>query len=201
MTDPVLQSFCERCGTRYTFSQPEATSPEQPKSKLGLFGRRVPREPSEAVPAATPSQPLSAERFAGTFHFCLDCRQYVCTECWNQEGGGCLTCRAPKRAEVTGAAASSLGSPFPVTPQREAWPQDDVARASTAEPQQPPATPASPPTPTPRPATAEPAGARRVGPPAAAAARQGTSGQGHAGADLRCQGRRDGPVAGRRLLG
>ena len=97
MTDNVLQSFCERCGTRYTSSVP--TSPpaaEENKSVLGRFGRRGQEKATENEPPTPSTASPSSDAFAGTFHFCMDCRQYVCTKCWNTAGGGCLTDRPPK---------------------------------------------------------------------------------------------------------
>ncbi len=107
MTEPVLQSFCERCGTRYTSADPEAKPPEEPKGKLGLFGRRSPRGDEEA----TTTVATSSEAFASTFHFCLECRQYVCTDCWSEESASCLTCRAsgPAEGSLLGATGGSSG--------------------------------------------------------------------------------------------
>ena len=61
MTDPVLQSFCERCGTRYTFAEPEVKPPpEEPKGKRGLFGKR----PAHGgAPPATPEASTASPSF------------------------------------------------------------------------------------------------------------------------------------------
>ncbi len=131
MTDPVLQSFCERCGTRYTFSETEATPPEENKGVLSRFGRRTPVLGEVETPGRA-TMPASSEQFAGIFHFCLDCRQYICTECWNTEAGGCLSCRPRKQAggEASGAGATS-GS-FAASQEPAAWPAGDVAGASAS---------------------------------------------------------------------
>jgi hypothetical protein len=134
MTDPILQSFCERCGTRYTLSEVEATAPEPPKGRLGLFGRRPPPEPADADPAPASPASEAAEQFAGSFHFCLDCRQYVCTTCWNTEAGGCLTCRQPG---VVDRPSGSSKTTRVESPPLDAWPADDVARAALAASAQP----------------------------------------------------------------
>ena len=73
MTDNVLQSFCERCGTRYTFTEPTPAPAEESRGKRGLFGRRTsdeqeptapPEEPSatpeEEEPTATPEEEPTA---------------------------------------------------------------------------------------------------------------------------------------------
>jgi hypothetical protein len=130
MTDPILQSFCERCGARYTVSEPEAKSPEPPKGRLGLFGRRPAPESTDTEPSTASSPSAAAERFASSFHFCLDCRQYVCTKCWNTEAGGCLTCRRPGVADSAGGSSKTTRGESPAL---DAWPVDDVARAALAE--------------------------------------------------------------------
>src|SRR4029079_15066722 len=32
------------------------------------------------------------EAFHAAFNFCIDCRQYTCTNCWNDAAGRCRTC-------------------------------------------------------------------------------------------------------------
>ncbi len=107
MTDTVLQSFCERCGTRYTVEAPhEHPEPPPPPTKgLGRFKRKGTTAPAQ--PSAT-SFPAGDE-FRGTFHFCLECRRYNCANCWNEQEGYCISCRPP------GAAAEA-----PVEAQLEA---------------------------------------------------------------------------------
>jgi len=135
MTDTVLQSFCERCGTRYTFTEPGAIAADDGKSKRGLFGRSR-DEASETDDPGVATAPPSSERFAGTFHFCMDCRQYTCTTCWNPEAGACLSCRPPQRdgAPATGDAASV--SPFAAQSGPESWPSGDVDRSAASAPWQ-----------------------------------------------------------------
>jgi hypothetical protein len=121
MTEPVVQAFCERCGTRHT-AVDHHYLPPAPESKgvLGRFGRKAtpaeaPREPG-AITTAEPSDPA----FEGVFHFCIECRQYACDDCWNGGAGRCLTCRPPGFIErplsniATTAERSSPGpSPAP----------------------------------------------------------------------------------------
>src|SRR3990172_1329167 len=55
MTDTVLQSFCERCGTRYTVEVPQE-KPEPPPSVLGRFKRKAPEAHEHgSAPPAFPS--------------------------------------------------------------------------------------------------------------------------------------------------
>ena len=113
MTDTVLQAFCERCGTRYTSSAPEPPPVvESGKSRLGLFGRRGQDQQAEEERPAVSNASPSSDAFAGTFHFCMDCRQYVCTKCWNNDAGGCLTDRPPQRAGETASSGSAMRRPF-----------------------------------------------------------------------------------------
>ena len=112
MTDARLQAFCERCGTRYTSDAPVQPPPaESGKGRLGRLARRGADKPEEQAPTVSTASP-SADAFAGTFHFCMDCRQYVCNKCWNTEGNGCISDRPPNRGgqAVTGEAA--MASPF-----------------------------------------------------------------------------------------
>ncbi len=122
MTDTLLQAFCERCGTRYTSSAPEPPpAVESGKSRLGLFGRRgQDQQPEEERPAVSNASP-SSDAFAGTFHFCMDCRQYVCTKCWNNDAGGCLTDRPPQRAGETASSGSAMRRPFAARADTLPW--------------------------------------------------------------------------------
>ncbi len=113
MTDNVLQSFCERCGTRYTFTAPEPEpAAETSRGVLGRFGRRAPETPKQEGPSRPATASPSSEQFEGTFHFCLDCRQYACNRCWNPEAGYCLSCRPPQAAEEPASQAPAKVRPF-----------------------------------------------------------------------------------------
>ena len=104
MTDTVLQSFCERCGTRYTSTEQQKVSGGG-RSRLARLGRRSSQDaPSE--PTISTTLP-SSERFEGTFHFCLECRQYTCAKCWNPQEGFCLSCRPPGGTAAPGDTTSS----------------------------------------------------------------------------------------------
>ena len=132
MTDTVLQSFCERCGSRYTFTGPEPkpAASEESRGRLGRFGRRAPDAPADVgAPAVSTASP-SSEQFADTFHFCLDCRQYACTKCWNPEGGGCLTCRPPSRDGEATRGDAAKRSPFAATSEGSSWTAGGAAAAA-----------------------------------------------------------------------
>ncbi|TMF40591.1 MAG: hypothetical protein E6I26_02725 [Chloroflexi bacterium] len=143
MPEILTESFCERCGTRYTF---ESVAPRKTR-KLGQFktlskGVRnwVMSDDSsldEAMAAArgdeereVTAQQLDA--FHATFNFCMNCRQYTCGNCWNVAEGRCLTCSPHLGHDV-------LGVPFPdavpFEPARldaEAWPEVDLPGVAAA---------------------------------------------------------------------
>ncbi len=118
MTEILTESFCERCGTRYTF---ESAAPR--KSRLGRvrtvskgvknfvlsdessFSEAMADARSDEERSATTSQ---LDAFHRTFNFCLTCRQYTCGNCWNTAEGRCLTCMPLPGTEV---AADLLAVP------------------------------------------------------------------------------------------
>jgi hypothetical protein len=116
MPEILTESFCERYGTRYTF---ESASPKGPRLKglrtvsrgLKNFVMSDDTSMDEAMAAArnetdreATSQQLDA--FHKTFNFCMSCRQYTCSNCWNEVEGRCLSCAPHLGQDV-------LGSPFP----------------------------------------------------------------------------------------
>ncbi len=115
MTEILTESFCERCGTRYTF--------ESARPRVRLQGVRVlsrglknfvlsdDNSMDEAMAAARSdtdreltSHQLDA--FHKTFNFCMSCRQYTCPNCWNEAEARCLTCAPHLDQEV-------MPAPFP----------------------------------------------------------------------------------------
>jgi hypothetical protein len=88
LTEILTESFCERCGTRYTF---ESAAPR--RSRIGKvrtlskgmknFVLSDDSSFSEAMAEARSEQELAAvahqlDAFHQTFNFCLTCRQYTC---------------------------------------------------------------------------------------------------------------------------
>ena len=116
MPEILTESFCERCGTRYTFESaaPRATSLRGIKTLtrgLKNFVLSDDTTMDEAMAAArseaerdVTSQQLDA--FHSTFNFCMSCRQYTCSNCWNEAEGQCLTCSPHLGREI-------LPAPFP----------------------------------------------------------------------------------------
>src|SRR4029078_9313457 len=144
MPEILTESFCERCGTRYTF---ESAAPRKtrrlgqikPVSK-GMKNWVMSDDTSldEAMAAARndddrelTTQQLDA--FHATFNFCMQCRQYTCGNCWNGSEGRCLTCAPHLGHEI-------LPAPFPDQPvfepvrlEAEACPAPDLSVAASAD--------------------------------------------------------------------
>ena len=116
MPEILTESFCERCGTRYTF---ESAAPRTARLKgIRVLSRGFKNfvmsddtSIDEAMAAArsetdreVTSQQLDA--FHKTFNFCMSCRQYTCGNCWNETEGRCLTCAPHLGHDI-------LAAPFP----------------------------------------------------------------------------------------
>ena len=116
MTEILTESFCERCGSRYTF---ESSAPRKSRAgRLKVFSKGVRNfvltddsSFSEAMAEARSEEEQAAtvhqlDAFHKTFNFCLGCRQYTCGSCWNTGEGRCLTC-APDPALEAAATVSA----------------------------------------------------------------------------------------------
>jgi zinc-ribbon domain len=125
MTEVLTESFCERCGTRYTFETIQQRS--RPLSKLTTLGRGLRHfvvqadaslDEAMAVARSEEEQRVTSaqlDAFHRTFNFCLSCRQYTCRECWNAVEGRCLSC-GPLPVEETVAPAAILATSTPLAP-------------------------------------------------------------------------------------
>ena len=115
MSEILTESFCERCGTRYTF--------ESARPKVRLEGVRVlsrglknfvlsdDTTMDEAMAAARgeTDREVTAHQldaFHKTFTFCMSCRQYTCPNCWNEVEARCLSCAPHIGHEI-------MPAPFP----------------------------------------------------------------------------------------
>ncbi len=148
MPEILTESFCERCGTRYTF---EATAPVKTK-KLGKFktlskglknyvlSDETSMDEAMAAARSDEERALTAhqlEAFQSTFNFCMTCRQYTCANCWNTAEGACLTC-APLNGYVTPSTTFLDLAPLvpiePVGVGSSPWPTPDTSgKAAAAE--------------------------------------------------------------------
>jgi hypothetical protein len=100
LADTLTESFCERCGTRYEFSAPTRLNPL--RKTRGLFGGlknylTSQDALSDAIGDAMRDEEgalasAQLEAFHESFNFCIDCRQYTCVNCWNDDAGRCRSC-------------------------------------------------------------------------------------------------------------
>jgi ribosomal protein L40E len=116
MPEILTESFCERCGTRYTFEAAEPKGKRLGKLKVlskGFVNFVSNDETSfdEAFAEARndeqrelTNQQLDA--FHQTFQFCMSCRQYTCANCWNEAESRCLSCAPHLGTDI-------LQAPFP----------------------------------------------------------------------------------------
>jgi hypothetical protein len=173
MPETLTESFCERCGTRYTFeSVAQPTQKRLGKIKVLSKGlKNFVMDDDVALDEALAQARTEEERvvvsqqldaFHDTFNFCMSCRQYTCANCWNDVEGRCQSC-APMIGgdfidEQTarsgkGRAKGAKRSPKPSVDEL-AWPTTDLRRfeggKQAAEPEPPqPATAPSPAKPAP----------------------------------------------------
>jgi hypothetical protein len=101
MTEILTESFCERCGTRYTF---ESARPKRRLKGVKVLSRGLKNfvlsddtSMNEAMAAARSESERDAtshqlDAFHRTFNFCMSCRQYTCPNCWNEAEARCLSC-------------------------------------------------------------------------------------------------------------
>ena len=115
MTEILTESFCERCGTRYTFksARPRVRLKGVKVLSRGLKNFVMSDDSSidEAMAAARSDtdRELTAHQldaFHKTFNFCMSCRQYTCPNCWNEAEARCLSCAPHLGQEV-------MPAPFP----------------------------------------------------------------------------------------
>jgi hypothetical protein len=100
MPEALTESFCERCGTRYEFAAPTQLNTIRKTRGLisGLKNYIMSQDAlgdavGDAIRSeeeALASQQLDA--FHDSFSFCINCRQYTCTNCWNDDAGRCRSC-------------------------------------------------------------------------------------------------------------
>jgi hypothetical protein len=115
MTEILTESFCERCGTRYTF---ESARPRLRLNGVKVLSRGLKNfvlSDGTSMDEAMASARSETDReltsyqlhaFHKTFNFCMTCRQYTCPDCWNEVESRCLTCAPHLGHEI-------LPAPFP----------------------------------------------------------------------------------------
>jgi hypothetical protein len=100
MPEALTESFCERCGTRYEFAAPtELTTLRKTRGLFSGLKNYIMSQDAlgDALNDAMRSEEESLasqqlEAFHESFNFCIECRQYTCNNCWNDEAGRCRNC-------------------------------------------------------------------------------------------------------------
>ena len=144
MLDTLTESFCERCGTRYEFDAPEKLTPIRKTRGViaGLKNYIMSQDSlSDSVNDAMRSQAevlasKQLDAFHDSFSFCIDCRQYTCTNCWNEGAGRCQSCQPlpePTATWVVPKADVQPTTPWPVTDLTE--PPPLLAQLAQPEPE------------------------------------------------------------------
>ncbi len=116
MPEILTELFCERCGTRYTF---ESARQRVRLKRVKVLSRGVKNfvlSDASSMDEAMASARAETDRklttyqldaFHQTFTFCMSCRQYTCSNCWNTVEARCLSC-APLAVTQVYAATSPV---------------------------------------------------------------------------------------------
>ena len=140
MPDALTESFCERCGTRYEFAAPTRLSPlRKTRGVVGGLRNYVMGHDSlsESMDDAmrVEEEVLAAkqlEAFHSSFNFCINCRQYTCLTCWNDQAGRCQTC-APLPEGANGETLTWVPDLAAEAAAAE-WPMEAMLAEVQAEP-------------------------------------------------------------------
>jgi hypothetical protein len=153
LAETLTESFCERCGTRYEFRAPTRLSPLRKTRGLvgGLKTYLTGQDTlSEAIGDAMRTEQgalasAQLDAFHESFNFCIDCRQYTCVNCWNDDAGRCRTCMPVAddaadllAATLSDAPAAPASDPFLAEGDLaarlglEAWPTTDLPSETSA---------------------------------------------------------------------
>ena len=154
MPDTLTESFCERCGTRYEFKAPTRLNPlRKTRGMVGGLKNYLTSQDSfsdslsdsmRTEQGALASAQLEA--FHESFNFCIDCRQYTCLNCWNDDAGRCRTCLPDAGVDDVPdsmPAAPVIGAEVMATDAvqarlgLEAWPTTDLPAAPASDRAQP----------------------------------------------------------------
>ena len=146
MPEILTESFCERCGTKYSL---EASVPRRPggikRAKIVARGLKNYVLSEDAFEESLEGAKLEEDKdraagqldaFHKVFNFCMDCRQYTCQGCWNEQESRCLSCApladrwatdplviAEQQATAEAAAAENGRAALDAA----AWPTVDLA--------------------------------------------------------------------------
>jgi hypothetical protein len=136
LTETLTESFCERCGTRYEFSAPTRLNPlRKTRGLIGGLKNYLTSQDAlgDALEDAMRTEEGSLataqlDAFHEAFNFCIDCRQYTCVSCWNDDAGRCRSCvPVPGVDDLAERLAASSAAPIPGVAKGDLT-DDDVAR-------------------------------------------------------------------------
>ncbi len=146
MTEILTESYCERCGAKFTFES--AAAADGPLTRARMLVRAVRNYVTgdvsldEAWAEARREEErqasgLQLRAFHETFNFCFSCRQYTCRDCWNEEAGRCRSCAPlPDRPDPLELrrlppepAPRPTAHPESAPAEVPAWPVRDLVRS------------------------------------------------------------------------
>lgn len=136
MAETLTESFCERCGTRYEFRAPTRLNPlRKTRGMLGGLKNYLTSQDalSDAMGDAMRAEQgalasAQLEAFHESFNFCIDCRQYTCINCWNNDAGRCRTCAPIAGTDDLVDRMSGTFGEAQATPWDGAMAEDDLQR-------------------------------------------------------------------------
>ena len=142
MPEALTESYCERCGTRYEFAAPAKMTPtRRARGLMAGFKNYVMSQDSlsdslgdamRQQEEALASKQLDA--FHDSFNFCIDCRQYTCVNCWNDDAGPLPELPAAAGRDAAGrsgsprrsATCAARATPCSSRSTQAAWPALDL---------------------------------------------------------------------------
>jgi len=116
VSEGLVQYVCERCHTRFVLalSGRKLSPSNQVRAALEAARHTVLRRDGSYAENLTESTrrigqviaDAEYERFRRSFNFCHNCRQFVCSDCWNDTQRQCLTCAPRKAVRAAGPRAA-----------------------------------------------------------------------------------------------
>ena len=116
MSEGLVQYVCERCHTRFVLALSGRKLSPTNQVRAGFEAARntvLHRDASYAQNLTEATRRVGQviadaeyERFRRSFNFCHNCRQFVCSDCWNDTQRQCLTCAPRKTVRAAGPRAA-----------------------------------------------------------------------------------------------
>jgi hypothetical protein len=116
VSEGLVQYVCERCHTRFVLALSGRKLSPSNQVRAGLEAARhtvLRRDASYAENLTEATRRIGQvnadaeyERFRRSFNFCHNCRQFVCSDCWNDTQRQCLTCAPRKAVRAAGPRAA-----------------------------------------------------------------------------------------------